>query len=84
MKNREKTRLAERKSVAKYPEKDKARRITRKAIKMGLILKKPCMICKDKAQAHHPDYSTPLKIIWLCTGHHKQVHAFPSLLIKNY
>lgn len=26
-------------------------------------------------EAHHPDYSRPLDVVWLCQTHHKQVHA---------
>lgn len=38
--------------------------------------KKPCKICNTtkRLHAHHPDYSKPLDIIWLCALHHKQVH----------
>lgn len=33
---------------------------------------KPCEICGSKdAQAHHPDYSKPLKVVWLCLKHHR-------------
>ena len=28
-----------------------------------------------KSQAHHPDYSKKLNIVWLCSEHHAQVHA---------
>ena len=26
-------------------------------------------------QAHHPDYSQPLDVVWLCDTHHKEAHA---------
>lgn len=35
-------------------------------------------VCKEcgekKTQAHHPDYSKPLDIIWLCKKHHAELH----------
>ena len=27
-------------------------------------------------EAHHPDYSEPLDVIWLCRPHHKQIHRY--------
>ncbi len=35
----------------------------------------PCTVCgAAQAVKHHPDYSKPLEIIWLCHIHHVQVH----------
>ena len=31
--------------------------------------------CNRKPQAHHPDYDSPLDVVWLCHAHHKQAHA---------
>lgn len=54
-----------------------------RAIKRGLIHKLPCVVCFKKiAQAHHPDYTKPLEIIWLCPQHHKDVHH-GKLFIKD-
>jgi hypothetical protein len=34
-----------------------------------------CSVCgKERAQAHHEDYSKPLDVIWLCPLHHSQRH----------
>lgn len=30
--------------------------------------------CAILAERHHPDYSKPLEIIWLCNKHHDLVH----------
>lgn len=39
-----------------------------------------CSICGDlNGQPHHPDYSKPLDVIWLCKKHHDQVHYKPRL-----
>ena len=34
----------------------------------------PCFVCGQKADAHHPDYSAPLSVSWLCRPHHAQLH----------
>lgn len=28
-----------------------------------------------EVEAHHPDYSRPLDVVWLCDKHHKATHA---------
>ena len=30
--------------------------------------------CETRLQAHHPDYSRPLDVVWLCQVHHKAAH----------
>jgi hypothetical protein len=47
----------------------------RRAVKKGLVTKLDCFVCGKKAEAHHPDYSRPLDVVWLCVEHHKQAHA---------
>ena len=61
-------------SKKKYPEKESARNKLLYAVKTGKIQKLPCSVCGKKAQAHHPDYSKPLEITWLCPFHHTQMH----------
>lgn len=52
--------------------KDKVRSITRQIIKEA----KKCSIenCTTTGERHHPDYSQPEKIVWLCRKHHAQLH----------
>ncbi len=46
-----------------------------KAIKSGKLQKEPCLICDSPdAQAHHPDYTEPLRVLWLCRQHHLAFH----------
>ena len=58
----------------KYPERKKAHAKLNNAIRDGKIKKEFCFVCGKKAHAHHPDYSQPLKVIWLCPRHHKLLH----------
>ena len=49
---------------------------TRSAIRRGLLRKRPCQQCGEpNAEGHHPDYKTPLRVIWLCRACHKAHHA---------
>jgi len=43
----------------------------------------PCAApgCTSKAERHHPDYSKPLEVIWLCRRHHKRLHAGEAVLV---
>lgn len=56
-------------------EKNNARSLVSGALKRGDLIKKPCEICGDKeVQGHHPDYSKPLDVRWLCKKHHQEHH----------
>lgn len=58
-------------SVEKY----KANSAVRNALYKGLLVKKPCEVCGNiKSEAHHPDYSKPLDVMWLCLKHHREWH----------
>jgi hypothetical protein len=47
----------------------------RYAIKTGKVLKTPCHVCgSEKVEGHHPDYSRPLDVVWLCKEHHIEIH----------
>jgi len=63
-----------RRDKEKFPERDKARQIVRKAVKSGkLIPLKECEFCgsDNNIQAHHPDHFSPLLLVYLC----KKCHA---------
>lgn len=57
-----------------FPERRAAHVAVGYAIKRGDITPWPCMICGKEAEAHHPDYSMPLDVVWLCHAHHRQTH----------
>lgn len=62
-------------SHLKYPEKYAARKKLMHAVERGKIIKQPCTICgNQKSEAHHPDYSKPLDVVWLCRKHHVEEH----------
>jgi len=60
--------------VETYPLRRAAHIITGNAIRDGRLKKQPCLICGGNSEAHHPDYSRPLDVVWLCSKHHKETH----------
>lgn len=57
------------------PEKVAAWLVLKNAIRTGALIRKPCGLCgSENAHAHHPDYSKPLEIEWLCRAHHMEKH----------
>lgn len=63
----------------KYIESNRVRRkawiAVGNAIRDGILIKQPCHICGElEVEGHHPDYSAPLDVVWLCTKHHAQLH----------
>jgi len=65
---------ARQKYVETYPIRRAAHIIFNNALRDGRVEKLPCLICGGESQAHHPDYSRPLDVVWLCVKHHKQAH----------
>lgn len=58
------------------PKKYRARDAVHYQVRAGHLKKKPCIRCGAAlAHAHHPDYTRPLKIIWLCDSCHKIEHG---------
>jgi len=69
----EKDRASRRRRYILY--KDKARAMIKKLIAQGVIQRQPCRECGEiKSQAHHPNYSEPLEVVWLCQVHHYEHH----------
>lgn len=55
--------------------KDICRSYTHVLIVRGVLQKAPCEVCGDvDVHAHHPDYSNPRKVKWLCPFHHRELH----------
>lgn len=58
------------------PQKTRARQATLNAIRAGRLVRLPCEACGTtvRVEAHHPDYSKPLDVRWLCDTHHHEEH----------
>lgn len=73
-------------SKKRHPDRYKARNAVNSAIANGRLVPWPACAfvpCTDpKVEAHHPDYSRPLDVVWLCPTHHKQAHALFTSLIR--
>lgn len=41
----------------------------------GKITRRPCLVCGEPAEMHHPDYGKPLTVEWMCRKHHLQEHG---------
>jgi len=66
-------------SFARYNKKNRIKRLAKDAVhnaKMrGRIVAKPCEVCGAyPTEGHHPDYTKPLEVQWLCQKHHKELH----------
>ena len=56
-------------------QKKRNREIYKTALRMGKLVKTPCMVCGEvEVEGHHPDYSRPLDVVWLCRKHHMEIH----------
>lgn len=60
---------------ARNPDKLRAENAVATAIRRGDLVRQPCEVCGEKAQAHHEDYARPLDVRWLCPLHHARQHA---------
>jgi hypothetical protein len=73
--SKEKHKIRYKKHKEKYPTKYAARDGLKKYIDKHPEFKKPCTICGEiKSEGHHPDYTKPLAVIWLCKKHHHEEH----------
>lgn len=60
---------------ARNPQAAWAHSALRSAIKRGLVVRQPCIVCGEvETDAHHEDYRQPLDVPWLCRKHHREAH----------
>ncbi len=62
--------------TAEQRKKQAVRSRTRMRVNRGKIIKTPCIIClsEKNLESHHPDYSKPDLIAWLCRKCHRSIH----------
>ena len=59
-----------------HPERRRVVERYKYALKTGKLVRWPCEVCGDEqSDGHHPDYSRPLVVVWLCKKHHREVHS---------
>lgn len=64
-----------------HPERQKAYTKVRGALKSGRLTRQPYEVCgARKVEAHHDDYSQPLKVRWFCKRHHEKHHSHRETL----
>ena len=84
-KNPEKRRQCYLRFVDRHPEQIKAKTLVNSAIRKGILIRQPCQDCgHPKTQAHHPDYSNPLEVQWLCSVHHGLTRKKPRHIATVY
>ena len=45
-------------------------------LKRGKLERKPCEVCGAlEVEGHHPDYTKPLDVVWLCHRHHLEAEG---------
>lgn len=77
-----------RKSLKKYsennPHKKFATTLVGNSIRDGKLKRLPCFICgEEKTEAHHPDYSMPLDVVWMCKKHHSETHGLYRKIMRS-
>ena len=61
----------------RHPSRYAAHLAVQRALKRGELVKTGCEHCQTtdgRLDAHHPDYSKPLAVIWLCRRCHTLLH----------
>jgi hypothetical protein len=71
----------------RYAEKNREKRLAKdavnNAVRSGKLVKRPCWCGSKRVEGHHPDYSKPLDVIWLCHTHHKEVHYMANNTVSD-
>ena len=82
---KDKWKQLEHENLPLFLQKKKVIPLVQRAIKKGILKRQPCVKCgkTKKIHGHHPDYSKPLKVIWLCVSCHKKEHARLNKLNKQ-
>ena len=69
-------RAASRQYYINHPGRRKANIALNNAVRDGRVIRHLCLHCGDtETEGHHPDYSRPLDVVWLCKPAHDQLHT---------
>jgi len=72
---KERARQRYEENYAQNKQKYLAQRAIKRLVDSGVIIRYPCEVCgEEPSNGHHPDYSKPLEVVWLCQKHHKEIH----------
>ena len=68
---------AKQKWTIKNSDRKAASQMVCNAVRDGRLIREPCSVCGSeyRIHGHHEDYSKPLKVIWLCPQHHRDIHS---------
>ena len=53
------------------------------AVASGKLVRVPCKCGEPKSEAHHPDYSKPLEVLWLCRPCHNEEHKAIKAQVRS-
>lgn len=87
--NPDRMRKLDTKHKARHRKRHRDRAVARQMIttrlQNGGLTPDPCTVCSttENIQSHHPDYSKPLEVVWLCKKHHQDLHAGRLALTKE-
>ena len=67
------------------PDKYYARTKAGNALRDGHLKKEPCHFCEseDHVEMHHPDYTKPLRVYWLCRICHRKVDGMLKIGVTD-
>lgn len=50
----------------------------------GLIRVETCSECGADAEKHHPDYTDPRRVVWLCRRCHRRLHREEAVSLDRW
>lgn len=70
----------------KNPDKTRVEKILQYQVRIGNIINPgACSLCGETegVEAHHPDYSKPLDVVWMCRPCHVHIHIGGELVVED-
>lgn len=59
------------------------KKFIKSCIRLGIIKKRLCIVCNEKAEFHITNYFKPLEITWLCKICHKDAHCWHKDFLES-